>query len=181
MLLLSLISTPDVSADIYMFMDSNGVVHFTNVPTSSDYEVFIKERPKRVRYRRSTSRFDPIIQKAAKKFGIDFSLVKAVIRVESNFSSKAVSKKGAAGLMQIMPDNYKTLYIADPFDPTQNIMGGTRYLRRLMNRYKGKLPLVLAAYNAGPNAVDKHKSIPPYNETRRFVKKVMKFYHIYKN
>lgn len=82
--------------------------------------------------------------------------------------------------MQIMPDNFKTLLVKDPFNPSQNIMGGTLYLQRLLRKYKDKLPLVLAAYNAGPNAVDKHKRIPPYQETQDYVRKVMKTYSQYK-
>ena len=111
---------------------------------------------------------------------MDPSLVRAVIKAESDFDPDAVSKKGATGLMQIMPANYKDLMVADPFDPEQNIMGGTRYLKRLMARYDGKLPMVLAAYNAGPNAVDRYNNVPPFNETRRYVTKVMNFYDLYR-
>jgi soluble lytic murein transglycosylase len=103
-----------------------------------------------------------------------------VIKVESDFNPEAVSKKGAKGLMQIMPDNFKSLAVKDPFNPSQNIMGGVLYLQRLLKRYEYKLPLVLAAYNAGPEAVDKYKNIPPYEETQNYVKKVMETYSQYK-
>ncbi|MEA2060381.1 MAG: transglycosylase SLT domain-containing protein [Thermodesulfobacteriota bacterium] len=178
-------------ADIYMYIDSGGVVHFTNVPTSSDYKLYIRELPEgRNNLQRSSSfnrrntsqdtgRFDSEISMAAEKFGLEPSLVKAVIEVESAFDPHAVSRKGAKGLMQIMPDNYTSLGISDPFDPYQNIMGGTLYLKQLFNRYSGKLPLVLAAYNAGPSAVDRYKAIPPFNETRRYVRKVMQRYSLY--
>ncbi|MFO7886046.1 MAG: lytic transglycosylase domain-containing protein [Desulfobacteraceae bacterium] len=178
-------------ADIYMYIDSDGVVHFTNVPTSSNYELYIRELPEgRNNLQRSspfnrrntsqdTSRFDSEISMAAEKFGLEPSLVKAVIEVESAFDPHAVSRKGAKGLMQIMPDNYNALGISDPFDPFQNIMGGTLYLKRLFNRYSGKLPLVLAAYNAGPSAVDRYNAIPPFNETKSYVRKVMQRYSLY--
>jgi len=167
-------------ADIYMYIDSNGIVHFTNVPTSTDYKLYIKEKPQKRLGRINTKKYDDIIKKAQKKYGVEFSLIKAVIEVESSFNPEAVSKKGAKGLMQIMPDNFKTLLVKDPFNPSQNIMGGTLYIQRLLRRYKYKLPLVLAAYNAGPKAVDKYKQIPPYKETQNYVREVMKTYSQYK-
>jgi len=164
-----------------MYIDSSGTFHFTNVPTSTNYKLYIKERKERERQQRvNTKKFDDIIKKAQKKYGIEFSLIKAVIEVESGFNPKAVSKKGARGLMQIMPDNYKNLFIKDPFNPSQNIMGGTLYLQRLLKWNKYKLPLALAAYNAGQEAVDKYKSIPPFKETQNYVRKVMKIYSRYK-
>ena len=157
-------------SDIYMYIDSNGIVHFTNTPTSTDYKLYIKEKTQGIQQRISTKKYDDIIKKAQKRYGVEFSLIKAVIQVESGFDPKAVSKRGAKGLMQIMPDNYKNLFVKDPFDPSQNIMGGTLYLQRLLKRYKYKLPLALAAYNAGPQAVDKYKRIPPFKETQNYVK-----------
>lgn len=177
---LSIVCIDYAFADIYMYIDGSGIVHFTNVPTSSDYKLYIKEKPPKNKNGFSTKKYDDIIKKAHKKYGVEFSLIKAVIKVESGFNPKAVSKRGAKGLMQIMPDNFKTLAVKDPFNPSQNIMGGTLYLQRLLRRYKYKLPLVLAAYNAGPKAVDKHKRIPPYRETQDYVRKVMKTYSQYK-
>lgn len=167
-------------ADIYIYIDSDDIVHFTNTPTSSDYKFYMKERTKKGKIQFSTKRFDDIIKKAQKRYGVEFSLIKAVIKVESGFNTKAVTKKGAKGLMQIMPMNFKSLSVKDPFDPQQNIMGGTLYLKRLLKRYQYKLPLALAAYNAGPGAVDKYKIIPPYRETQNYVRKVMKAYSLYK-
>jgi len=167
-------------SDIYMFIDSSGIVHFTNAPTSTDYKLYMKERKQRIQQSINTKKYDAIIKKAQKKYGVEFSLIKAVIQVESGFNPKAVSKKGAKGLMQIMPDNYRNLLVKDPFNPSQNIMGGTLYLQRLLRRYKNKLPLALAAYNAGPQAVDKYKRIPPYEETQNYVRKVMETYSRYK-
>ncbi len=168
-----------VSADIYKFIDSNGVINFTNVPSSSNYKLYIREIPDKNLYKNDSTEFDSLIKKASHKFGVDFPLVKAVIKVESDFNPRAVSSSGAMGLMQIMPDNYKKLYVADPFNPFQNIMGGTRHLKQLLTHYNGKLPLALAAYNAGTGVVDRYKNIPPFKETQDYVRKVMKLYNTY--
>jgi soluble lytic murein transglycosylase-like protein len=170
------------TADIYKYIDSNGVLHFTNALTRTDSEMnfFVDASPGREQRFYTTSKFDSIIRKASSKFGVDFSLVKAVIKVESDFNPRAVSKKGASGLMQIMPFNFRSFYVSDPFDPVDNIMGGTYYLGKLIRKYKNKVPLALAAYNAGPTTVDAHQDIPPYRETKRYVKKVMYAYNIYK-
>lgn len=169
-------------ADIYMYIDSEGIVHFTNVPTSSDYKLYIKERPDKSTFlSEDHNRYDAIIDEASRKFGVDFSLVKAVILVESGFNPGAISTKGAKGLMQIMPQNYTSLNVSDPFDPSQNIMGGTLYLKRLIQRFNNKIPLVLAAYNAGPDAVDRYQTIPPFLETQQYVKKVMEAYSTFNN
>jgi len=178
---LAFISPKHTLADIYKYIDGKGVVHYTNAPTSSDFVLYIREAPVKITSRPLSRDYDAIIQKAQEKYGIEFSLIKAVIQAESGFNSQAVSKKGAKGLMQIMPENYKALAVSDPFDPSQNIMGGTRYLKQLLKRYENKLPLALAAYNAGPEAVDKYRQIPPYRETRNYVQKVMTLYSKYKN
>ena len=169
---------PVVQADIYLFIDSQGVLHFTNAPTSSQYTLYIKERPKPAT---ATKKYDGIIQEASNTFGLSFSLLKAMIKVESNFDSRAISKKGALGLMQIMPQNLQAFNIREPYDPKDNIMGGARYFKSLMERFEGKLPLALAAYNAGPTIVDKYRNIPPIKETQDYVKKVMKYFYLYKN
>jgi soluble lytic murein transglycosylase len=127
------------------------------------------------------NRFDRYIDAAASLHGVEFPLLKAVIRAESAFDPKAVSKKGALGLMQIMPGNLKAFKVYDPFDPWQNIMGGASYLKALIQRFDGQVPLALAAYNAGPRVVDNHRGIPPIPETEDYVKKVMGFFYLYKN
>lgn len=172
------VTVPAALADIYMFIDSQGVLHFTNTPTSSQYKLYIKERPKPAA---ATIQYDEIIQEASKRYGLSFFLIKAMIKVESNFDSSAVSKKGALGLMQIMPQNLQAFNIREPYDPKDNIMGGASYFKSLIERFDGKLPLALAAYNAGPTIVDKYRDIPPIKETKDYVKKVMKYFYLYKN
>ena len=177
-ILLLFTAVPAVLADIYMFIDIQGVLHFTNAPTTSQYTLYIKERPKPAA---ATKKYDGIIQEASNKFGLSFSLLKAIIKVESDFDSRAVSKKGALGLMQIMPENLQAFNIRDPYDPRDNILGGARYFKSLIERFEGKLPLALAAYNAGPTIVDKYRNIPPIQETKDYVKKIMKYFYLYKN
>lgn len=167
-------------ADIYTYTDNQGVMHFTNVPTSSKYKIYIKEKSRKSVNTYNTDRYDDLITKASKKYGVSFSLLKALIKIESDFNPRAVSKVGAKGLMQIMPQNLNALNINDPFDPRENIMGGTLYLKQLLNRFNGKLPLALAAYNAGPKMVENYKRIPPFPETEDFVKNVMKYYAVFK-
>jgi soluble lytic murein transglycosylase len=169
-------------ADIYRYIDENGVMHFTNTPTSSShqYKLFIKERPKIISSN-SHQKYDDLIADASKRYEVSFPLLKAIIKAESDFDPTAISKKGAMGLMQIMPENFKMLGIKDPFDPRENINAGTRYFKELYDRFKGKLALSLAAYNAGPSAVDQFRTIPPYEETEEYVKRVLKYFHNFKN
>jgi soluble lytic murein transglycosylase-like protein len=173
-----------VRADIYVFRDNNGVRHFTNVPTSPKYRLYLKNTPNRsfessLVGKFSTSfdpnQYDDIIRKASQRHDVDFSLLKSIIKVESNFDCYAVSQKGAKGLMQIMPGNFIFLNISNPFDPEENIMGGTLYFKQMLEKFN-EIELALAAYNAGPNMVDKYNGIPPISETKGYVKKVMSHY-----
>ncbi len=172
--------------DIYKYIDENGVIHFTNVPTDSSYQysLFIKEmiqKPTLPLSRYSSNVYDEMITEASKKHGISFPLLKAVIKVESDFNPRAVSRAGALGLMQIMPENAKAFRMRDPFDPRENILTGTQYFRELLERFNGKLHLALAAYNAGPTVVDRYNRIPPIKETEDYVERVMKYFQLFKN
>lgn len=176
---------PRADADIYMYRDANGVYHFTNVPTSPKYRVYVRERSLARQVpapglARDPSTFDELIRKASSQHGVSMPLLKAVIKAESDFNPTAVSRKGAVGLMQIMPANFRLLNIRDPFDPWENIAGGARYLKLMLQRFNGRLHLALAAYNAGPEAVDRYNNIPPYPETVRYVQKVLSFYRTFR-
>jgi soluble lytic murein transglycosylase len=171
-----------VHADIFMFIDEDGVMHFTNAPTSNeyDYKVYIKERAAVSRNFHSTNKYDRFISDAAEQTGVDSRLLKAMIKAESDFDPRAVSRKGAMGLMQIMPENFKMLNLENPFDPWQNIRAGAQYFQKMYERFNGKLALSLAAYNAGPTAVDRYKRIPPYQETEEYVRRVLRYYRTFK-
>lgn len=126
----------------------------------------------------SHSSFDPIIKEAAEKYQVPVGLIKSVIQAESSFNPHAVSKAGAQGLMQLMPATARGLGVRDALNPVENIEGGTKYLRQLLDRYNGDLTKTLAAYNAGPGNVAKYGGIPPFKETQNYVKKVMANYNI---
>ena len=164
-----------VEADIYRWVDSEGTVHFTNVPTCPQYEVYIRESiPGGIH---PSGRFDPHIREAAKAYDVPVSLVKAIIKAESDFNPNAVSHAGAQGLMQLMPETARELGVSDSFDPRENILGGVRYFKGLLDRYHGSIPLALAAYNAGPNRIGPLREVPRIEETERFVRRVMEYFY----
>jgi soluble lytic murein transglycosylase-like protein len=179
-LFVTFIVTSAAQADIYLYVDRQGVMHFTNTPTSGKFKVYMSNKPKYRKALYNIKSYDDVISEAATRNGISSSLLKAVIHVESYFNPKAVSKKGALGLMQIMPENLDALNINDPFDPWENIMGGAYYFKTMLERFSGQVDLALAAYNAGPTAVEKYNDIPPYPETQRYVRKVMRAFRIYR-
>jgi len=166
-----------MQADIYRYVDSDGTIHFSNVPTSQKYEVYIYEVvPDWVQ---PSNRYDSYIAEAARKYDVPFSLIKAIIRVESDFDPNAVSHAGARGLMQIMPGTARDLGVTDSFDPRENILGGVRYLKKLLTRFRGSIPLALAAYNAGPERVGPLRKVPDIEETQCFVRKVTDYFYSY--
>jgi soluble lytic murein transglycosylase-like protein len=174
LVLLSVSFAKPAGADIYRFVDEDGVIHFSNVPTNYRYRLYISET--NLDYKSYFDRYDRIITQAARRHGVESSLVKAVIRAESDFDKNAVSRKGAQGLMQLMPETAKDLAVKDSFDPNENIRAGVRYLKRQLQNFQNNVPLALAAYNAGENTVRRYGRIPPYRETRTFVDRVLRYW-----
>jgi soluble lytic murein transglycosylase len=176
--LISIIYLNAATADIYMRVGKNGTTYFSNVPVSSGYNLYMRTERNGGNNLKNYGHilYKNIILKASKKYNVSPKLIEAVIKAESGFNIKAVSDKGAEGLMQLMPQTQRRLDVADPFNPSQNIYGGTEYLKSLIAKYRGNLPLALAAYNAGSKAVKKYGGIPPYDETRNYVNEVMEYY-----
>ena len=172
---LVLIWTGPALAEIYYRIDENGVARFTNAPTTPDYRL-LQPGVLPSASRLTASSIDGLIEAFAAEHSIDSALIRAVIRAESNFNHRAVSRKGAQGLMQLMPATIWRLSVGDAFDPHENIGAGVRYLRQLLDQFQGDLTLTLAAYNAGENAVLRYRGVPPYPETRDYVKKVLSLY-----
>jgi soluble lytic murein transglycosylase-like protein len=175
------------TAAVFACKDSNGSIRFTNAPSTGNCnQVYAEQRFRNARPRpavhslRSTT-FDNHIWELGSRYRVDPYLIKAVIRAESDFNSRAVSKKGAQGLMQLMPETARELRVSDPFNPRENIDGGTRYLRQMLDIFEGNIMLSLAAYNAGPGTVRRAQGVPRIPETIRYVTKVLKQYRVYRN
>lgn len=165
-------------ADIYKYVDENGVVCFTDTPFGKKANRVIKESATAISgQNQDTADYQSIVHEKASMYNIDPSLVKAVIKTESNWNHRAVSKKGAIGLMQLMPSTASDMNVSNPFNPEENIEGGIRYLKHLLERFKGDLTLALAAYNAGPKTVEKFGLVPPITETKQYIKKVLSLYN----
>ena len=179
LIMVLLVQGAPVQAGIYKFVDENGVIHFSNVPTSPQYILYIREDGDIDFKYSGLGQFDHLIEDAAREYGVDSALLKAIIRAESDFDPRAVSRVGAMGLMQLMPETADHLSVIDAFDPGENIDAGVRHFSDLLETFQNDLKLSLAAYNAGKNAVLQFKSIPPYRETQRYVKKVLHFYQAY--
>ncbi len=192
-LLVLAISAGIARADIYRHVDAEGNVHFTNVPQDSRFKVYRKEKRKvdpvaetlasavRSFDADQRSRYDEHIRAAALLTQLDPALIHAIISAESGYNPLARSKKGAAGLMQLMPATAKRYGVTNRLDPAQNISGGARYLRDLIQMFNNDVQLAVAAYNAGENAVVKYgRRIPPYSETMTYVPRVMSYYRRYR-
>jgi soluble lytic murein transglycosylase-like protein len=186
------------SADIYRCKRSDGTQHYTNIrepgrgcqlvvrgSKKSKYAAGSKQKSRASSADRSKdptrhTRYNGLIDEAAQLYELPESFIRAIMHVESNFNPTVVSRAGAMGLMQLMPQTAQSMGVSDPFDVRQNILGGARYLRILANRFKGDLVLTVAAYNAGEGAVEKYDGIPPYKETQRYVRRVLKHYYTYR-
>ncbi|HLA48448.1 MAG: hypothetical protein A2W77_09165 [Nitrospinae bacterium RIFCSPLOWO2_12_39_16] len=183
------------SADLYMYVDENGSIFFTDAPTHGKY-IKIKETAKKEEKKQKTessnskaSRKSQVnkdilyrnIQHTARKHDVDPDLIWAIIKTESNFNSEATSPKGAKGLMQLMPATARAYDVSDPFDPYDNIEGGIRYMRYLLMMFNGNVRLSLAAYNAGEHKVLSYKrNVPPFSETENYISRVLTYYNYFK-
>lgn len=191
LILISAVATlfaQSAAADFYQYTDEAGVVHITNVPTSKKFKWMMEERrpsvlsPANPAYKKISKRkFEELISTKASMYGIDPHLVRAIVKAESDFDEMAVSKKGATGLMQLMPETASRMGVRNIHDPEDNVEGGIKYLSKLLKMFDWQVPLAVAAYNAGENAVVKYGNrIPPYNETQTYVKRVLRYYSHYK-
>lgn len=165
-------------ADVYQYIEANGTISLTNVPNDPRYRRIVSELP-RSRTLISVADLAPVIARHSRAHRLHPALIRAVIKTESDFDPLAVSRAGAIGLMQLMPQTAVRLEVRDSYNPDENIGGGTKYLRQLLDRFDGNLPLALAAYNAGEHAVERYQGLPPIAETRQYVKKVLRYYRTF--
>jgi hypothetical protein len=171
-------AVPCSQADVYQYIDANGTISLTNVPSDSRYRR-IGAQSHRLHPMISERELEPVISRYSRQHHLHPALIRAVIKAESDFDPMAVSRAGAVGLMQLMPQTAARMHVRDSYDPEDNIGGGTRYLRHLLDRFSGNLPLALAAYNAGEHVVDRYQSLPPIDETRQYVRKVLRYYRTF--
>jgi len=172
-------------AGIYRYEDENGVIHFTNCPRDPKFKLYIRESREDVGNEvhsssiKDSKHYDPLIAEFCKKYQVDFALIKAIIRAESGFNPRAISRKGAKGLIQLMPETALRMNVSNIFNPKDNIEGGVRYFKYLLSLFDNDLRLSLAAYNAGENLVAELGTIPPYRETVDYVRRVLNYYQLY--
>jgi soluble lytic murein transglycosylase-like protein len=169
-------------AGMYQCRNADGALLFTNSPTQPGCRLLGGAYTERLPSSGSPAdptRFDGFIFSSSNRYGVDPALVRAVVKVESDFNESARSHKGAQGLMQLMPDTARLHNVADAYNPQENIEGGVRHLRLLLDQFRGDIPLTLAAYNAGTKAVERHRGIPPYSETKEYVRRVLNYHQRY--
>jgi hypothetical protein len=171
-------SVSTTTAEIYQFIGPNGSISLTNVPSDPRYRK-IEGESGRFHTALSEQELEPVIRRHSSQHRLHPALIRAIIKAESDFDPRAVSRSGAIGLMQLMPQTAVRLDVRDMYDPDDNVGGGTKYLRQLLDRFHGNLPLALAAYNAGENAVDRYQALPPFDETREYVRKVLRYYRAF--
>ncbi len=167
-----------IQAEIYQYIDAKGTISLTNVPSDVRYRR-VDIRPNRLHPMITERELEPMISRFSRQHQLHPALIRAVIKAESDFDPLAVSRAGAIGLMQLMPQTAVRLDVRDLYDPEDNIGGGTKYLRQLLDRFRGNLPLALAAYNAGEHVVDRYRALPPIDETRQYVRKVLRYYRTF--
>jgi soluble lytic murein transglycosylase-like protein len=183
--ILSFLLWPVVAgADIYRYVDTDGVIHYSNTQPDAKFSLYLREGPKAAPRERTTDLpaatwMTGYVDRFSRANDLPPALVHAIIKAESNGQRKAVSPKGAKGVMQLMPFTSKRMQVADPFDPIENIEGGIKYIKELLVTFEGDLTNTVAAYNAGPAAVRKYGGVPPYQETRLYVRRVMDLYRQY--
>lgn len=191
--------TPDARADVYMWRDARGVIHFSDRKKNDNYQRKAPGRleaapePQKAAQQTGTTvrsriakndidhdQLNRWIAKYSNEFGVDPDLVRAVIHAESDYNHLAVSRAGAMGLMQLMPGTAGDVGVNDAFDPEHNVRGGTKYLAMMLDQFQNNVKLAVAAYNAGPHNVTKYRGIPPFEETRTYVKRVMMLHEAYR-
>jgi len=183
--ILSFLLWPVVSgADIFRYVDRDGVIHYSNIQPDGKFTLYLREGPKAAPRPPASalpgaSWMTGYVDRVSRANDLPPALVHAIIKAESNGQRKAVSPKGARGVMQLMPFTSKRMQVADPFDPIENIEGGIKYIKELLVAFEGDLTNTIAAYNAGPAAVRKYGGVPPYQETRLYVRRVMGLYREY--
>jgi soluble lytic murein transglycosylase len=183
--ILSFLLWPVVSgADIYRYVDREGIIHYSNTQPDQKFTLYLREGPKAAPRAPASALpggawMTGYVDRFSRANDLPPALVHAIIKAESNGQRKAVSPKGAKGVMQLMPFTSKRLRVADPFDPIENIEGGVKYIKELLVTFEGNLTNTVAAYNAGPAAVRKYGGVPPYQETRLYVRRVMDLYRQY--